>query len=186
MHQVIFATSNPIKFQLGKDICTKFGITLKQDFLDVPEIQGEDGELVARDKAEKVFAHFQKPVITSDESWLIPGLKNFPGPYMRSMNDWFTPEDWLRLTSTLADRRIILRQFAAYQDAAIQKLFCVDIEGVLLHEIRGKSPYPHSTITSFDGGKHSNAEFHERGETSANHRQTAWHQLAPWLKERLA
>lgn len=185
MKKVLYVTGNAIKFQLGQTICRAQGLEMEQGMFDAPEIQDEDGEIVARDKAQKAFEHFQKPIVVCDDNWIIPALNGFPGPYMKSMNHWFTAQDWLRLTSTLDDRRIILRQIAVYQDANGQRAFTCDIEGILLREARGKSPYPHSEITSFDGGRTSNAEHHARGETSADHRQTVWHDFARWFtKER--
>ncbi len=184
--RILYATGNAVKFHQATSICNKFYITLKQSPLDVPEIQAEDGEMIARDKAAKAYAKFQGPVVISDDNWLIPGLNNFPGPYMKSINDWFTSDDWLHLTRPLKDRRIILRQMVVYQDATIQKLFFVDIEGVLLTEARGRSPYSHATITSFDDGGHSNAEFHERGESASGHRHTAWHDFAEWYNKSYA
>jgi XTP/dITP diphosphohydrolase len=181
MKPILYATGNAIKFQLAQHVCSTYNIQLEQIALDVPEIQSEQGEPVARDKAEKAFAKFGKPVVVSDDSWMIPGLKNFPGPYMKSMNDWFTPDDWLRLTSVLEDRRVILRQIVVYQDSDVQKLFFTDIEGEMLREARGKSPFAHATITSFDG-KQSNAEYHERGENAAQNRPTSWHDFAEWYK----
>jgi XTP/dITP diphosphohydrolase len=179
MKSILYATGNSVKFQLAQHVCNTLGVNLEQITLDVPEIQSEQGEPVARDKAEKAFAKLGKPVVVSDDSWMIPGLKNFPGPYMKSMNDWFTSDDWLRLTRALSDRRIILRQIVVYQDANEQKLFYTDIEGTLLREARGKSPFSHATITSFDG-EHSNAEYHERGENAAQTLQTSWHNFAEW------
>jgi len=179
MKPILYATGNAIKFHLAQHVCKDFGIELEKTTLDIPEIQSEQGEPVARDKAEKAFAILGEPVVISDDSWMIPALKNFPGPYMKSMNDWFTSEDWLRLTSTLDDRRIILRQIVAYQDGGGQKLFYTDIEGVMLREARGKSPFAHATITSFDG-QQSNAEYHERGENAAQNRPTAWHDFGEW------
>lgn len=181
--QLPYVTGSQIKFNLAADVLRDFGVDLEQIKLDITEIQSEDGEPVARDKAARAFEQLRKPLIVSDDFWLIPGLNNFPGPYMKSMNTWFTPEDWLRLTSTLTDRRIILRQVAVYQDARQQKLFSTDIEGTLLHAVRGDSPYPHSTIVSFDGGKRSNAEMHQRGngESGALHHHTTWHELGAWL-----
>lgn len=178
-----YVTGNQIKFNLAADVLREFGVELEQIKLDITEIQSEDGEPVARNKAARAFEQLQKPLIVSDDFWLIPGLNNFPGPYMKSINTWFTPDDWLRLTEALTDRRIILRQVAVYQDAHQQKLFATDIEGMLLHEARGTSPYPHSTIVSFDGGKHSNAEMHQRGngESGARHHHTTWHDLGAWL-----
>jgi XTP/dITP diphosphohydrolase len=183
MQAVILATGNAVKFHAAQKAFAEFGIELVQHPLDVPEIQAEDGEVIARDKAEKAFVVLQKPILICDDFWMIPGLKNFPGAYMKSVNVWFTPEDWLRLTLPLKDRRIILRQFAVYQDKHMQKVFTKNIVGEITTKIRGKSPYSLSTITSFDGGKHTNAQFHEKGESAVQGLQTVWHDVAPWLKE---
>jgi XTP/dITP diphosphohydrolase len=183
MNDLIYVTGNAIKFRQAAITCEPFGISLQQTELDIVEIQAETGEPVARDKAQKAFALLQKPLVISDDSWMIPGLNNFPGPYMKSMNHWFTPEDWLRLTNTLEDRTITLRQIVVYQDANDQQLFTVDVPGILLHEIRGTSPFSQSTIVSLDGGKRSAAEFHEKGESAAAQHHNPWHEFAKWYKE---
>jgi len=180
MQELLYVTGNPIKFHQAIVACEPAGISLQQTTLDIHEIQAETGEPVARDKATKAFAMLSKPVVVSDDSWMIPGLNNFPGPYMKSMNDWFSPEDWLRLTSTLTDRSIILRQIVVYQDEHGQQLFSVDIPGTLLREARGTSAYAHSAIVSFDDGKHSSAEYYERGESAAQHHHSPWHEFAKW------
>jgi non-canonical purine NTP pyrophosphatase (RdgB/HAM1 family) len=183
MKPILYVTGNVIKFRQAAATLKSFDITAEQASLDVPEIQAASGEPVARDKAVKTFAQLGKPLVVSDDSWIIPGLGGFPGPYMKYMNDWFTAEDWLRLTNTLEDRRIILRQIVVYQNADDQQLFTVDIPGILLHEIRGTTPFPQSAIVSFDGGKHSNAQYHEKGESAAAHHHNPWHEFAKWYKE---
>jgi XTP/dITP diphosphohydrolase len=186
MSKVLYATGNVEKFRLADIVCSRYDIQLEQDKLEVPEIQGEDGALIARDKADKAFAKFKKAVVISDDNWIIPGLNGFPGPYMKSVNDWFTVDNWLNLTRPLKDRRIILRQIVVYQDSDTQKLFSTVIEGLLLPDPRGESRYPHSKITSFDGGEQSSAEYHERGESSASHRRTVWHEFVEWYSDAYA
>jgi XTP/dITP diphosphohydrolase len=183
MQQITYVTGNPIKFRQAAVACQSAGIQIQQTTLDIREIQSETGEPVARDKAAKAFAILQQPLVVSDDSWLIPGLNNFPGPYMKSMNDWFTVDDWLRLTRELTDRRIICRQIVVYQDTQGQQLFTADISGILLREARGKSDYPHCYITSFDNGEHSNAEYHEQGESAVQHYHNPWHDFTKWYAQ---
>jgi non-canonical purine NTP pyrophosphatase (RdgB/HAM1 family) len=184
--KLLYVTGNGVKFHQADLVCQQAGIQLEQRKLDVTEIQAEDGETIARDKAAKAFALLQQPVVISDDTTSIPGLKGFPGPYMKYVNDWFTPEDWLRLTIDLDDRRIILRQVVVYQDEDGQEVFSVEIPGVLLKEIRGTSPYPHTSITSYDSGRHSNAEMYERGESASAHLPNVWHEFADWYSKRTA
>jgi len=180
MTEVVYATSNYIKFHHALTVCQKAGIRLVQAELDVPEIQGTDTEAIARDKADKAFQHFKHPVMISDDSWSIPGLKGFPGAYMKDINDWFTGQDWLNLTSSLTDRRIILRQSVVFQDHGGQHFFYKDIEGTLLTEPRGESKYPHAYITSVDGGKTSTAEHHAQGKSAAVSQANVWDDFAAW------
>lgn len=182
MNTLQFVTGNAVKFRLAQDICGPHGITLSQTALDIPEMQSEDGEPVARDKALRAFEILKTPLVVTDDTWIIPALNGFPGPYMKSINTWFTAQDWLRLTRDLDDRTIILRQIAVYQDADQQKVFTCDIDGVMLREIRGTSKHPHNTITSFDGGHQSDAELHALGKSGANDRKTVWHEVSAWLK----
>lgn len=184
MDELIFVTGNDLKFKTAQRICTPRNLKLIQQDIETVEIQAESGEPIARHKAREAFDKLQKPVVITDDTWVIPGLRGFPGPYMKSVNHWFTKEDWLRLTLPLEDREIILRQVAVYQDELEQVIFSVDIKGIMLKEIRGTAPYPHMTIASFNEGKTSMAETLEAGGSDTADKHTAWHELAAWLQER--
>lgn len=185
MSPILFATGNDVKFRSGAAVCRQFGIRLKQLVLDIPEIQAADGEAVARDKALRAYEMTQKPVIISDDSWIVPGLNGFPGPFMKFVAQWLTPEDWLRLTTHLTDRRVILQQIVVYQDQNGQQLFATDIEGILLTEIRSlDSSSSSNSVVSLDGGKTSIAEMAETKATLADiDAHTSWHDLCDWLKK---
>lgn len=182
MHKVLFVTGSQVKFRTASLVCRQEGIELVQLPMGIPEIQAADGETVARDKAQRIFEKLQKPIIISDDSWMIPALKNFPGAYMKFVNEAFTPKNWLHLTNSLTDRRIILRQIVVYQDGdQQQKVFYTDLEGSLLRESRGKG-YAHNTITSFDGGKTTLAEAIEQGKSvvADSGKRTSWHEFCEW------
>ena len=157
---------------------------LVQQDIETIEIQSESGEPIARHKANEAFQKIQKPIVVTDDSWVIPALRGFPGPYMKSMNHWLSAEDWLRLTLPLEDREIILRQILVYQDAHEQVTFSVDIKGSLLKEIRGTAPYSHMTIVSLNDGQTSMAETFGAGGSDTFDKHTAWHELATWLEAR--
>lgn len=181
MQPLLYATGNSDKFRQAQNVCDQAGITLVQDGLEVPEIQGEDPEVIARDKAEKAYAKFQKPVLISDDSWLIHGLKGFPGPYMKSVSSWFTLEDWLNLTQHLSDRQVTLRQMVVYQEKNdTQTLFSCDVTGLLLTGARGESSNPYLRIVSFDDGAHSMAELHAQNVSAIAHLPSVWHDFAKW------
>src|ERR1700733_12593651 len=100
MKRLLFSTSNDDKFQTAQHTCQQYGIEMVQETADIVEIQSEDPEAVALDKAGKAFEHFKQPVVITDDSWGFLGLGGFPGVYMHSMNHWFSAEDFLHLTAS--------------------------------------------------------------------------------------
>ena len=190
-HVLICATTNEMKFNLGKELFAKRGIELKQVVLDVAEIQGEDPEAIVRDKVQKAYAAVGRPVVVTDDSWNIPGLNGFPGPYMKSMNQWFTADDFVRLTRDLKDRRIFLNQFVAYQDEHELVIFRHDVPGILLTEPRGTYGPPILKAVVLDGDNDlSVSETYDQGKEHEVDRLErhagAWKQLAGWYAQKVA
>lgn len=189
MVRVICATTNVDKFGIGQRVCNTFDIELEQVVIDIDEIQGEDPEVIIRDKAAKAYAALGKPVVVSDDSWSIPALKGFPGPYMKSINHWFTPEDFLRLMRDSKDRQIVLHQYLAYHDGIETAVFSHDIPGTLLEEARGKyGPSIMKVVALGSDNGLSIAEVYDQQKAHELGRLTgkndAWHSFAAWLKEK--
>jgi XTP/dITP diphosphohydrolase len=187
--KLLFVTGNAKKFSIGKSICNQHGIELQQIVADIPEIQGEDPEIITRNKAMSAYKVVGKPVIVSDDSWDIPGLNGFPGPYMKSMNAWFTAQDFINLTHSLKDRRAYVQQFLAYSDEYETVLFRQDIGGTLLDTPKGTSHDPWRMVITMDGdnGK-SLAEIDEDGTTDTPERLAhfpqPWDDLIKWLEKK--
>jgi XTP/dITP diphosphohydrolase len=182
MADFLFVTSNEHKVQTAQAVCSQFGIKFTHQAHDLTEIQADDGEVIALDKARQAFEYYKQPVAVTDDNWLIPALNGFPGPYMKYMNQWLTPDDFINLTRKLKDRRIIMRQIIVYRDKDQEKVFSTDIPGVLLKEPRGTSIIPHFAVISFDGGKHSAAEVEASGQVVVADQATAWHEFCQWFE----
>jgi inosine/xanthosine triphosphate pyrophosphatase family protein len=179
------------KFGLGKHAFAKFEIELEQIVIEIDEIQGENPELIIRDKARRAFELTHKPVVVSDDSWSIPGLNGFPGPYMKSMNHWFTPDDFVRLTRHLTDRRIYLNQFVAYQDEHETTVFSCDLSGTISKEPRGNYGDPAMKVVQMDidEGK-TLSEVFDQGTAHSTERLSknggdVWDVLAKWYADKI-
>lgn len=129
MQIINFAASNKEKIQIAETVCGEFGVSVNPISLGVDEIQGENPVLIVEDKAKRAYEMLRKPVVVSDDTWDIPALNGFPGAYMKSINYWFEPEDFIRLMHGVDDRRIVLHQFVAYADDKQLKVFSNDIHG---------------------------------------------------------
>jgi XTP/dITP diphosphohydrolase len=181
--QLTFVTSNHNKLFSAQTICADFGIKLTQATFDIPELQAEDGALIARDKAQKAYDILQKPLVVTDDSWDIVGLRGFPGPYMKSMKHWFRLEDWQRLTSALPDRRVILHQYLVFQDETRQQLLHVAIEGTILKTPRGNpSEEPWTCFASLSNNE-TIAEARDAGRSALEDLASVWHEFGQWAKK---
>ena len=188
MHSVNFATTNKEKLLIAQTVCSKFEITVEQASADIDEIQGEDPVPIVKDKARRAYELLAKPIVVSDDSWDIPALNGFPGPYMKSINSWFKSDDFLRLMEGIEDRTIILHQMLAYYDGDTMKVFKNDIKGKVIDKPRGKNEKsPNMTVTELDNDNGKTiAEVFEQGEKAVAERYLtlpdAWHLFAEWYK----
>lgn len=184
MKQLIFSTGNPTKFLMGKTVCDQYGIKLTQDTHDIDEVQSEDIVYVAKHKAEAAFALTKQPVIISDDAWEIPGLNGFPGTYAKSVNTWFTADDYIRLTKDLTDRSIHLVQTLVYQDASSSKLFRHTTPGTLLRVPHGTA-LPTATIMEVvslrDDGMSIAEDLAQNNYFSGKDTLIVWHEFAQWF-----
>jgi XTP/dITP diphosphohydrolase len=188
MHSVYFATTNKEKLVIAQTVCSQFNIKVFQASADIDEIQGEDPVPIVKDKAKRAYELLLKPIVVSDDSWDIPALNGFPGAYMKSINSWFKPNDFIRLMKEIEDRTIIFHQYLAYYDGDTMKVFRNDIKGKIIHKPRGKNDKsPNMTVTELDidNGK-TIAEVFEQGEKAVAERYLthpdAWHLFAEWYK----
>ena len=181
--QLIFSTGNESKFLAADKICSKYGVKVIQNSLEIDEIQSEDAEKIVIDKVDKAYDLIKQPVIVSDDSWAIPGLGGFPGPYMKSMNHWFKPQDFINITQHLKDRRIFLDCYLAYKDSTQTKIFHRRREGAILTEPKGKSEFANHLVVSMseDNGL-TIAEIYERGLYGENRDvEKVWHDFIDWF-----
>jgi len=190
MPTIYFATTNPQKLQIGQAICAQYGYDVEPVTLDIDEVQGEDAEYIIKDKARRAYELFGKPVVVSDDSWGIRALRGFPGAYMKSMNHWFSSEDFLHLMNGRDDRRITLYQYLAYNDGKNIEVFCNEIDGTIVDSPRGSSDVPPiSQIVALDqdNGKTIGEVFEQDDHTFADRyitRREVWHKLMDWYTKK--
>lgn len=180
--KLIFASGNLEKFHLAQTACKPYGVELIQMLSGLDEIQSEDPEMVIRDKTHRAYQKFKRPLIVSDDSWSIPALHGFPGPYMKSVNLWFKASDWLHLMEPYEDRRVVLAQLLAFHDEHGIRVFRSELPGTFLPEARGTYGSPaHKVITMQGDHGLSIAEVYDQG---VNHDErdvnATWTKFLTW------
>lgn len=175
-----FISSNKWKILNAQHYLQQLNISFQIRDLPITEIQADSIEDIVLHKAEQAYSLLQEPLLITDHGWFIHGLKGFPGPYMKYINEWFTPQNFLELTQNLKDRNVTLQEIVCYKDQTSQKIFKQEHAGELLNEIRGEG-YPAMTIISFIKGM-SNAEARNKGISPVDS-STLWREFATWYKE---
>lgn len=190
MPPIYFASSNQQKYNTAKLFCEHAGVAIEQVSVgDIPEIQGENPRDIIEHKAREAYKALGKPVVVSDDNWNIPALNGFPGPYMKSINYWFSPDDFLRLMHGVADRRVYLEPYLAYVDEHEVVIFEGQVPGVMLEESRGtlqKSPIMNVVSHDCDDGL-TIAEVYDTGDQFHPRRLSqggGWTELLNWYKEK--
>ncbi|MFA5178013.1 MAG: non-canonical purine NTP pyrophosphatase [Candidatus Paceibacterota bacterium] len=180
MKIINYITGNKSKFKIVKTFFKKQGIEIKQKELPIYEIQSHDAIEITTSKARQAWEIVKQPLFVNDASWVIPSLKGFPGAYMKYINEWFRPEDFLNLMKDKKDRSIILRDTIIYIDENNQNIFTNDHYGEILKiPYTGDCKYPSDAIISLSKNKKSIAE-----ENDSNNFFTegVWVDFANWLK----
>ena len=158
------------------------GIVVEQLVLPINEIQSADGLLIAQHKADEAFRQAGRPaVVINDAFWTIPALNGFPGGYMKEMQAWFTPADWLRLMSGLADRRICVTESIIYRDAQHTKQFSKEYWLRITTGVpRGKGGESIEQVVEDDKGL-TISEYEDQGGQIIPLDDYIWGDLAHWL-----
>jgi non-canonical purine NTP pyrophosphatase (RdgB/HAM1 family) len=179
-----YVTGSESKFLTAQHILQKFGVDIAQTVLDIPEVQAETTAEVAIDKAKQAFEKVGEPVLVSDHGWYVTALNGFPGPYMKYVNNWLEPQDFLALMARHSDRSVVLRQDLVYRDSATMKLFSYDISGYLLHKSRGKMGTSWDKIVCLTSDDKSIAETRDTigAKLILSNETEPWQGFAAWYK----
>src|SRR5690606_29960758 len=108
--KITLISGNKRKIHHATHALAKFGIDIEVKDVDLSEMQGTDPVEIITTKARDAYKKFKTPLIVSDHSWSIPSLGGFQGPYMKHVNEWFEPEDFLALLKDKEDRSAVLTE----------------------------------------------------------------------------
>lgn len=176
------ATGNIQKFTLAKIAFDNEGIDLEQVVIKVDEIQGEDPGVIIADKARKAFAILSHPLLVSDDSWSIPALNGFPGAYMKSVNHWFEPVDFINLMKDKADRTVYFDQRLVYVDKNDIVTFNQRSKGIIAEKPKGETGPPIMRVVELEDDGMTIAESFDTGLINQKDaRCYVWKEAAEWF-----
>lgn len=179
-----YVTGNERKFSNAQSFFASYDIKVKQLKLDIDEIQSEDALKITTAKARAAYERVRCPLFVNDATWLVPALNGFPGPFMKYINHWFAPEDFIHLMHGKTDRRIILRDTIVYIDEAGDRVFTHDHEGVILEQAdQLEYSNPTDVVVSLSKNGTSIAEAKAKGNFFIEDEDRIWREFAEWVKK---
>jgi non-canonical purine NTP pyrophosphatase (RdgB/HAM1 family) len=179
---LLYITGNQHKVDTANDHLESFGVSVEGMKVEgIIEPQAEDIVEVSISKAKQAFEKVKRPLIVSDASWMFSALNGFPGAYMHDVNNWFTPNDFLRLMEGIENREIVLRECVTYIDEKQFKTFVCDSKGIVLKEAHGEGSSL-DQVVSFKDDMKSIAQCENEGILRIAQNEL-WEELGEWLKE---
>ena len=183
MKTLHYITGNQSKFNNAQAFFTPKKITLTQTKLDTYEIQGSDAITIAEFKVRQAWEQLREPLFINDACWIIPALNGFPGPYMKYINSWFSPRDFINLMQDKADRTIILRDTIVYIDEQGSQVFTNDHKGIILKLIyHGEYKNPSDAVISLSKSGKSLAEEVVNKSFFLEGEDIIWNKFISWLQ----
>lgn len=177
-----FVTTNTNKFNEVKAILSSYGIEVKMADADLIEIQSDDLESIAIEKAKNACAKLNARVIVEDDGLFIASLKGFPGPYSSFVFRTIGNEGIIQLMKAHTDRSATFRSIIAYCEPKNTPLtFVANVNGEIATEIRGAGWGYDPIFIPSDSNGHTYAELGKK-KNELSHRKLALEKFALWIK----
>ena len=114
MKEIIYVTGNQLKFEVAQNAVRGSDCSLIRQEFDVPEIQSDNVEEIARFSAKWASNHLKKPAVVTDAGYYIAALNGFPGPFIKYINKWLSADDILNLMRGKENRDVEVKACLAY------------------------------------------------------------------------
>jgi XTP/dITP diphosphohydrolase len=136
--EIFYATTNKGKVNSMQREFDRYGWTVKQLELDIPEPRSSDVKEIAEHKIKFAYQQIKKPVIALDAGFYIPSLNGFPRAFVNFSLETVGLEGILRLAEGKS-RDCEFREALSYMDDnfAEPKTFIGQVKGTLAKTPRG-------------------------------------------------
>lgn len=186
MNKIIFVTGNKRKIDEANACLAEYGLEVQVEDCDINEVQSHDPQEITIEKAKAAYKAIGKPLVVNDHHWSIEALNGFPGGYMKDVNNWFEPEDFLALMLNKTNREASLTECIVYFDGEETKTFKAEFPGSIVEQPKGIGYVSFERVFKYDDADKTIAEQHDSGgEGSSFIERSAWKQFGAWYAKQV-
>lgn len=114
MKKITYVTGNWAKIKSARQILEPLGFEVEQIKMDVPELQDDSIENVAKFSAKWASDELKCTVLKNDTGLCIEALNGFPGPYTHYADDTIGEDGVLKLLKGVENRKAYFIECLAY------------------------------------------------------------------------
>ncbi len=185
MKTIYFITGNKGKLSEVKEKLRSLDVTVIQEDLGYPEVQGDSPEEVAEYGVECIKKRFSHPFIIEDAGLFIDALEGFPGVYSKYVFFTIGCKGILKLLEEKKRRTAVFRSVYAYSEPDKKPLFFIgECQGIIANKERGEGGFGYDPIFIPDGETKTFAEMSIEKKNTFSHRGKALDKLIDFLKEK--
>ena len=180
--ELFFVSSNENKFQETERILSNFGMQINFFKTTLEEIQSNNLNDIAEQKAINAYEIVKKPIIIEDDGLFIDSLNGFPGPYSSYVYDTIGNKGIMNLLENSEFRDAEFVSIIAYCDESFTvKLFESSIPGKISSVIE-KGGWGYDPIFIPDGESKTYANVSDKDKFS--HRSAALTKFSNWFLDK--
>jgi len=179
-----FITGNANKLAEVEAILSDTGVVLKNQSLDLVEIQGTVEE-VSKDKCRRAAEIVGGPVLTEDTCLCFRAMDELPGPYIKWFLSALGPQNLYKMLEGFENKTIEAVATFAYSEGPGHEpiLFQGRTEGKLV-PARGPTTFGWDPAFEYPPFGQTYAEMEKEVKNKISHRGKALEKLKAWLKQR--
>ena len=145
--KIVYITGNKFKLLTAKNILEPIGIEVDNVVMDVPEIQSDSIEEVAKYSSLYASNKLKCNTLKNDSGLVIPSLKGFPSAYTKYVEETITEDGILKLMKGIEDRKAYFLEVLAYTEYKKEPIvFISKTKGIIAKRKSGKYGWGYDRI----------------------------------------
>lgn len=181
--ELLFVSSNIHKFQEIREILQEYHILITFHQQEMPELQSDSLEEIAKFRAQHAFSLLRKPLFVEDTGLFIRALNGFPGPYSAYVFKTIGNSGILQLLHSASDRAAMFKTALALMLSETEILtFVGETPGVIAPSEQGTGGWGYDPIfIPLEGTGRTYGQMSLKEKNQVSHRRQGIKKLAEWI-----